>query len=189
LTERQQVGTLLYMSPEQLCGQEPDFRSDIYSFGVVLYEMSTGRRPFDNKSREALIGDIVYQQPVPPCRVTQGISAKLEDIILKCLDKDPDNRYQSAKELEIDLRRLATSSTTASHVLSTPRRSRRKILIGAIFLAVLSLPLSYVVGKWLKIFPLFSPERVDSLAVLPLANLSRDPKQEHFVEGLPQDII
>jgi len=189
LTERQQGGTLLYMSPEQLCGQEPDFRSDIYSVGVVLYEMATGRRPFDNKPREALIGDIVYQQPVPPCRVTQGISAKLEDIILKCLDKDPDNRYQSAKELEIDLRRLATISTTASHVFSPPRRARRKILMGVIVLAVLSLPLFYVVGKWLKIFPFFSPQGVDSLAVLPLANLSGDPTQEYFVEGMHEELI
>ncbi len=107
------MGTLPYMAPEQLRGQEVDARADLYALGVVLYEMATGRRPFETTLPTALAGDIQHKSPPPPRRLNPNVSPKLEDIILKCLEKDPDRRYQSAKELDVDLCRLATPTAAA----------------------------------------------------------------------------
>ena len=110
------AGTLPYMSPEQIAGEEPDFRSDIYAAGVVLFEMATGRHPFEQKTGPALISDVLHT-PAPAARsLAPGISAELERIIGKCLEKDPGNRYQSARELAVDLRRLELSSAVANAV-------------------------------------------------------------------------
>jgi non-specific serine/threonine protein kinase len=99
------AGTLAYMAPEQLRGQAPDPRSDIYSAGVVLYEMTTGRLPFLETVAPALIDSILHQPPTPPRWCRPGVSARLEQIVLKCLEKDPGVRYQSCVELLADFRR------------------------------------------------------------------------------------
>lgn len=98
-------GTLLYMSPEQLLGQVTDQRSDLYSVGTVLYEMATGRTPFTAKIATVLVDAILHKPPLPPARLRPEISSALEQIILKCLEKEPAHRYQSAVELAVDLRR------------------------------------------------------------------------------------
>ncbi|HEY6946257.1 MAG TPA: serine/threonine-protein kinase, partial [Candidatus Acidoferrum sp.] len=100
------AGTLPYMPPEQLKGERVDGRADIYTIGAVLYEMSTGRRAFREELASRLIDAILHQSVVTPRALNPRISPHLEAIILKCLDKDPDRRYQSAKELLVDLRRL-----------------------------------------------------------------------------------
>jgi serine/threonine protein kinase len=111
LTEAQGVsGTLPYMAPEQLQGEQPDSRTDVYAAGTVLNEMATGRRPFEQRLSTALADDIIHKPPAPPRQVNRKLSSKLEDLILKCLEKEPDNRYQSARELAIDLRRLTYPS-------------------------------------------------------------------------------
>jgi serine/threonine protein kinase len=104
------AGTLPYMAPEQLQEKNVDARADIYAAGMVLYEMATGRRPFEFKSTASLITDILHSPPPPPGRLRLTISPRLEEIILKCLEKEPENRYQSANDLQIDLRRLAPSA-------------------------------------------------------------------------------
>jgi serine/threonine-protein kinase len=111
LTEAQGVsGTLPYMAPEQLQGEQPDSRTDVYAAGTVLNEMATGRRPFEQRLSTALADDIIHKPPAPPRQVNRKLSSKLEDLIFKCLEKEPDNRYQSARELAIDLRRLTYPS-------------------------------------------------------------------------------
>lgn len=100
-------GTLFYMSPEQLRGELLDGRSDIYSMGVVLYEMATGRRPFEATLATTLIESILHDAPLPPGRLRPELSVQFEQIILKCLEKQPSHRYQSALELLTDLRRAA----------------------------------------------------------------------------------
>jgi serine/threonine protein kinase len=104
------AGTLPYMAPEQLQERDVDARADIYAAGMVLYEMATGRRPFENKSAASLIGEILHSPPPPPGRLRLTLSPRLEEIILKCLEKEPENRYQSSNDLQIDLRRLAPSA-------------------------------------------------------------------------------
>ncbi|MGH9788754.1 MAG: serine/threonine-protein kinase, partial [Candidatus Acidiferrales bacterium] len=103
-------GTLPYMAPEQLRGQPVDARTDIYAYGCVLYEMATGQRPFRADLATELSSDILNKTPVMPVRLNPDVPAELERIILKCLEKAPENRFQSAKELGVDLRRLFTAS-------------------------------------------------------------------------------
>src|SRR3989449_1281036 len=114
------AGTLPYMSPERLRGEPADARSDIYGAGAVLYEMATGQRPFREELATRLADAILHQPPVSPRALNARVSPELERIILKCLDKDPDNRYQSAKEMAADLRRLAAPAADPAVPASLP---------------------------------------------------------------------
>jgi eukaryotic-like serine/threonine-protein kinase len=114
------AGTLPYMAPEQLVGGEIDARTDIHAAGSVLYEMATGQRPFADVERAQLIGAILRQPPRSPVALNPRLSPELERIIGKCLEKEPENRYQSAKELAIDLRRLETGVLSAVQPAATP---------------------------------------------------------------------
>ena len=105
------AGTVPYMAPEQLRGDTIDVRTDIYAAGAVLFEMATGQRPFSQSVHARLVDDILHQPPPSPCALNSRVSPALESIVLKALDKDPDRRYQSAKELRVDLDRLATPSS------------------------------------------------------------------------------
>src|ERR1700757_3056217 len=97
------VGTVSYMAPEQFLGGEIDERTDIHGAGFVLYQMATGQRPFFEVERSQLMGAILHRPPRAPTALNPRLSAELERIILKCLEKDPENRYQSARELGGDL--------------------------------------------------------------------------------------
>jgi serine/threonine protein kinase/tetratricopeptide (TPR) repeat protein len=102
------AGTVPYMAPEQLLGQPVDARTDIYAAGVVLYEMATGRRPFPWVHGPRLVDAILHETPKPPSALNRHVSAALENVILKAMDPEPRRRYQSAKELLVDLERLTT---------------------------------------------------------------------------------
>src|SRR5450432_4096135 len=118
-------GTLPYMSPEQLREQDVDARSDIYSLGIVLYEMSAGRRPYPGNQQSELIDAILNLPAPPPRNINPQLPIKLEEIILKCLEKDPEDRYQTVREIAVDLRRMgATSGTTKPAVTSKAKRKR-----------------------------------------------------------------
>src|SRR5664279_902616 len=110
-SQSSQAGTPPYLAPEQVLGQEPDVRSDIYSAGVVLYELATGSRPFRQRG-DGLRDAIVNSSPAAPRTRNQEISPGLETVILKCLEKDPKLRYQSANALLLDLEQVGTSRTT-----------------------------------------------------------------------------
>jgi len=188
------AGTLPYMAPEQLRGEAADVRTDLYALGVVLYEMATGRRPFGAALPTALAADIQHKVPASPGRLNPELPSELERIILKCLEKDPENRYQSARELAIDLRRLAAPSATGIAETPTPRRRiglRRPVLSGSLAVVVLLVVLAGLnVGGWrerLRGRP--ATPRIESIAVLPLENLSRDPEQEYFADGMTEELI
>jgi len=119
------AGTLPYMAPEQLKGERVDARSDLWAVGIALYEMATGRHPFEGKTSTAVTDQILHA-PAPALQELQPrLSSRLADIILKCLEKDAENRYQSAKELQVDLRRLTSLMSTASAAVAATRKRTR----------------------------------------------------------------
>jgi eukaryotic-like serine/threonine-protein kinase len=188
-------GTLPYMAPEQLLGEDADARTDIHAAGAVLYEMATGQRPFGRLEGAQLITAILQQAPVPPGQLNPRVPAELERLIGKCLEKERENRYQSAKELAVDLRRLSapTSVTASWRVVERPRSRRwRKIVLGlAAVLVVAAVLLGlYAVSGWReRLLGKGTGTGIHSLAVLPLVNLSGDPEQEYFADGMTEELI
>jgi serine/threonine protein kinase len=100
------MGTVSFMSPEQVRGEDVDARSDLFSFGAVLYDMAVGEPPFRGSTPAVKLSGILERNPVPPLDVNPGLPAKLQDVILKALEKDREERYQTARDMAVDLRRL-----------------------------------------------------------------------------------
>ena len=169
------AGTLPYMAPEQLRGEPVDARTDIHALGLVLFEIASGRRLFQQDSIPQLTDAILHQQPVTPRAFNARVSPELERIILKCLEKEPENRYQSAKELGIDLRRLGAPATSTGSVATrrVPRQSYRtrwKVLAGA---AVLIAAAS--AGAYFSFHRAPKLTEKDSIIIADFANLTGDP--------------
>lgn len=188
-------GTLPYMSPEQLRGEPADGRADIFSLGAVLYEIATNRRAFGETLASRVIDAILHDPPVSLRALNRGISPELERIILKCLDKNPDHRYQSAKELLADLRRLEALASTGGVAPAAPPKTWRRIakiaaysLTGVLALAAGLTAMN--VGGWRdRLMGVRETSQIRSLAVLPLENLSGDASQEYFADGMTDALI
>ena len=192
LTQTQAAaGTLPYMSPEQLRGEPVDARSDIYSIGAVLYEMATSQRAFAGDLSSRVIDAILHQPPPAPRAINRGISAELERIILKCLEKEPENRFQSAKELEIDLRRLVSpAAASAPHLVAAPRSLSPRTFVRAAGVLLVTAAIIFGISGQRIWSPAHTGNlRIQSLAVLPLVNLSGDPSQDYFADGMTEELI
>jgi serine/threonine protein kinase/tetratricopeptide (TPR) repeat protein len=187
------MGTAAYMSPEQVRGEELDARTDLFSFGVVLYEMVTGVLPFRGDTSGLLTEAILNRVPVPPVRLNPDVPAKLEEIINKSLEKDRKHRFQNASDIRTDLQRLKrdTDSGLAAATAHPPRRRGLALLVAAIALGLLigALGLTNVGGLRQLLFGGADPATIRSLAVLPLENLSREPEQEYFADGMTDTLI
>ena len=187
------AGTLPYMAPEQVLGGEIDARTDIHAAGTVLYQMATGLPPFTAMDRSELMNEVLRSSPAPANTANPRLSPELTRIIGKCLERDPENRYQSAKELGIDLRRLQTG--VSSGVQPLPHRARwrsaKAVGLGLFVLAtVLILFFVFAMSNWRgRLFGGANAPHIESLAVLPLTNLSGDPQQEYFADGMTEELI
>jgi eukaryotic-like serine/threonine-protein kinase len=182
------VGTITYMSPEQVRAKELDARTDLFSFGAVLYEMCTGVLPFRGDTSGVIFESILNRAPAPPVRLNPDIPAGLEHIINKALEKDRDVRCQSAAELRVDLKRLkrdTESDKVTPSDSAKPRWSRRTILISSIVLA--SVVALIAVGAFYSVSSTRSP--INSVAVLPFSNASGDPSTEYVSDGITEGII
>ena len=125
------VGTVPYMAPEQIEGREVDARTDIFSFGVVLYEMVSGRRPFAGDSRASLMAAIVAAEPPALSSLQPQAPASLERLIRRCLAKDPEDRWQTARDLAAELRWIAEAGSGTTTAAPASRAGRAAPLSGA----------------------------------------------------------
>jgi eukaryotic-like serine/threonine-protein kinase len=185
------LGTIAYMSPEQVRGKELDARTDLFSFGAVLYEMCTGKPPFRGDTSGVIFEAILNRAPPPAARLNPEVPLGLDQIINKALEKDRTVRCQSAAELRADLKRLKrdTESHGMTRLASPPKPLSRKrhayILVGVLLGIVILVAAMFVVSR----FRSSARPRLESVAVLPLDNLSHDPGQDYFADGMTDELI
>ena len=173
------LGTAAYMSPEQARGEEADHRSDIWSFGVVLYEMLVGKLPFGGDYELAVTYAIVNEEPE-----LGEIPGELQHVVSRSLAKDQTERYQNIDELHSDLKSSEESSTTrtkaARKVLKQGSTNKTRLYIGGAIVLIILLAMAYFLNR---------SQPIDSIAVLPFINSNNDPDIEYLSDGITETLI
>jgi TolB-like protein len=208
------VGTASYLAPEVVMGRPADERSDLYSFGVVLYQMVTGRLPFESGPAEAVLFRAVHEAAAPPSALRQEIPRALDGIILRLLEKEPEDRYASARELVSELERLQRSGVLAEEsatpeagaagwpgrigriATELPRAVRRtarrvgRLRLGVATVAAIAVVVFVAQWVWQRGWLPGAHAPVRTVAVLPMRNSSADPEETGYLaEGLGEELV
>ncbi|MGH9316238.1 MAG: protein kinase domain-containing protein [Thermoanaerobaculia bacterium] len=186
------MGTVGYMSPEQVRGEPADARSDFFAFGSVLYEMLTRRRAFRGDNSVETMNAILKEEPPEPSRQRPDVTPALDRVVRRCLEKSPSERFQSARDLGFALEEASTAASAAA--AAQPRaggrpRARLALALGAGLLLLAVLLAVNVRGLRDRLRAGAPAGPIQSLAVLPLENFSRDPEQEFFADGMTEELI
>ena len=191
------IGTVSYMSPEQVLGRTLDSRTDLFSFGVILYEMATGFQPFKGDSSGAIFDAILHKIPIETVRLNTEVPGELQYIIGRALEKDRNLRYQHASDLRAELQRLKRQRDSSSSIPVTDGKPVKRgirpqwmhfVWVGAVALLLLLFGLN-VGGVRELIFHSSTSPRIESIAVLPFVNVSNDPKTEYLSDGITEILI
>jgi serine/threonine protein kinase/Tfp pilus assembly protein PilF len=182
------LGTVAYMSPEQARGEELDARTDLFSFGAVLYEMATGRMAFTGNTSAVMFDSVLHKTPPLATRVNQDLPPELDRIIQKALEKDRSLRYQSAAELLADLKRLRRDSTSGRVVAESQSSLpvKRKMLLWAFCGLVLVGLLAGAAFLWMN---RGNRGEISSIAVMPFVNVSNNSDSEYLSDGITESLI
>jgi TolB-like protein/Tfp pilus assembly protein PilF/predicted Ser/Thr protein kinase len=182
------MGTVPYMSPEQALGKDVDARTDLFSMGVVLYELATGQLPFRGDTSAQTIDQICHSSPEPLAALNREIPAELERIVRKCLEKDRDRRYATARDLVVDLRNLQRDREPGARPAHAPGRwmpRRRFVVLGTVAIVLLLAAGLTAVSYWrAPAGPL-----IGSLAVLPFENATADESMGYLGDGISESLI
>ena len=183
------MGTVAYMSPEQARGDDTDTRSDIFSFGAVLYEMATGRPAFAGRTTAVIIDELLNKKPAAPRSLNSRCPPALEGVIERALEKDPARRYQRAADVRTDLERIksgrAVDANSSLPPARTTRSTTRTFVIAGSVVGLLALAL-IVSRRWIQ--PAADAGPIDSIAVLPFVNASGTPDADYLSEGLAETL-
>jgi TolB-like protein/tetratricopeptide (TPR) repeat protein/predicted Ser/Thr protein kinase len=181
------MGTVTYMSPEQARGDKVDQRTDIWSFGVVLYEMLTGELPFKGEHEQAIIHSILKEEPKPLRDLRADIPPSIEQVVFRAFEKDPDRRYQRIDDLLDDLKSIAAGIVPDEIQVRLRREKLRKRKRTFLYGGAAGLTMAAVV---IALILISGPaEAIDSVAVLPLENRTGDAAQQYYVDGITEDLI
>ncbi|MHC4984312.1 MAG: protein kinase domain-containing protein, partial [Planctomycetota bacterium] len=187
------MGTPAYMSPEQVRGEPADARSDIFAFGCVLYEMVTGNRAFARKTPADITAAILKEEPPDITETAKGVPPEFDRVIRHCMEKKPEDRFQSARDLAFDLKVIVSDSALSKTVQAVGGRQLRAsfwMATGVVVVALVALLVGLNPGGWRqRLFTPAASKSIDSLAILPFVNAGNDPDTEYLCEGIPATII
>jgi eukaryotic-like serine/threonine-protein kinase len=183
------LGTVAYMSPEQVRGKELDARTDLFSFGAVLYEMATGALPFRGETSGVIFKAILDGTPTSAVRLNPDLPVELERIINRALDKDRDLRYQHASDMRAELQRLKrqTESTKIVATQTSPDKTLKRRRLWVVIAACIAVIGLAAVGTWYLRFG--RTTQIDSIAVLPFINVSGDNTTDYLSDGMTESLI
>ncbi|MCH7871224.1 MAG: protein kinase, partial [Planctomycetes bacterium] len=183
------MGTIHYMSPEQVRGLKTDAQSDIFSFGCVLYEMVSGERAFQGKTAADTMTAILREEPESVSASVRGVGPELDRLVVRCLDKKPERRFHSASDLAFTLRAMLSDSGSAPPVPPPPREAKRiGGFLGKAFVAGLILVVGFLGWREWSQTPIPAGGPIRRIAVLALENRSGDPDQEVYADAMTEAI-